>query len=168
MELGSIPMARAPVPAGSIENPIPRRAARVVLVDGQGRVLMFRGFDPAKPNKRYWFTVGGGLDEGETAVQGALRELREETGLDIPESQLEGPVWQQTADFPFDGRWYRQEQEFFAVRVDHWDVTIDGFDAEERRSIDRHHWWTIDELTGTTERFYPAELPELLRAILRS
>jgi 8-oxo-dGTP pyrophosphatase MutT (NUDIX family) len=153
-------------PAGSMDNPIPRRAARVVLVDGSGRVLMFRGCDPASPESRYWFTVGGGLDEGETAAEGAVRELREETGLDVGPESIGHPIWHETADFPFDGRWYRQEQDFYAVRVDSWEVSIDGLDAEERRSIDRHHWWSIDELATTREQFYPEELPILLREIL--
>ncbi len=47
------------------EELIPRRAARVLLLDGAGRVLLLRGFDPAMPEHRYWFTVGGGLDDGE-------------------------------------------------------------------------------------------------------
>ncbi len=151
---------------GTIENPIPRRAARVVLVDGGGRVLMFRGFDPGRPAARYWFTVGGGLDDGETAAEGAVRELREETGLSVTMESLGGPIWRQTSDFPFDGRWYRQEQDFFAIRVDAWEVNIDGFDAQERRSIDGHHWWSVEELISTGERFYPVELPNLLREIL--
>ncbi|TML29501.1 MAG: NUDIX domain-containing protein, partial [Actinobacteria bacterium] len=59
---------------------IPRRASRVLVVDEAGRVLLFHGFDPARPEHGYWFTVGGGLDPGESAVQGAVRELFEETG----------------------------------------------------------------------------------------
>jgi 8-oxo-dGTP pyrophosphatase MutT (NUDIX family) len=156
----------ASAPDGSIENPIHRRAARVVLVDGAGRVLMFRGFDPASPESPYWFTVGGGLDEGETTAEGAVRELREETGLDVRPESIGGPIWHETAEFPFDGRWYRQEQDFYAVRVDSWEVSLEGLDAEERRSIDRHHWWSIEELATTRERFYPEELPILLREIL--
>jgi 8-oxo-dGTP pyrophosphatase MutT (NUDIX family) len=127
---------------------------------------MFRGFDPARPQHRYWFTAGGGLAEGETSRQGAVRELREETGLALSVDDLGEPVWSQVTDFPFDGRWYRQEQDFYAVRVASWEVVIDGFDADERRSIDGFGWWSLADFATTAERFYPAELPDLLREIL--
>jgi 8-oxo-dGTP pyrophosphatase MutT (NUDIX family) len=153
-------------PVGSPDNPLPRRGARVLLLDGAGRILMFRGHDPGRPGSRYWFTVGGGLDDGETPDAGARRELREETGLAIDAADLVGPVWRQITDFPYDGRWYRQEQDFFVVRVDSLEVSTVGFDDEELRSIDDHRWWTVGELETTTERFYPAELPALVRGIL--
>lgn len=143
-----------------------RRAARVLLVDARGRVLLFRGFDPARPEHRYWFTVGGGLDPTEPAAVGAARELFEETGLRRTPDEMGSPVWQDTTQFPFDGRWYRQEQEFFLVRVRHWDVVTTGFDEVELRSIDGHHWWSVEELAATRERYYPESLPDLLRRLL--
>jgi 8-oxo-dGTP pyrophosphatase MutT (NUDIX family) len=153
---------------GSVENPIPRRAARVILVDTDDRVLMFRGTDPGRPGVRYWFTVGGGLDEGETPTEGAARELREETGLDLPAERLGEPVWHQVTDFPYDGRWYRQDQDFFLVRVDTVQVNVDGFDEVERESIEGYQWWSLADLETTSERFYPDELVELLRGILEA
>src|SRR6185503_16970235 len=102
----------------SPQEMIPRRAARVLVVDGAERVLLFRGFDPHEPDRRYWFTVGGGLDPGETSAEGAAREAREEVGLPLVPDQLGEPVWHEVAEFPFEGVWYRQEQDFFLVRVD--------------------------------------------------
>ena len=85
----------------------------------------------------------------------------------IDSAALGAPVWQDTTEFPFEGRWYRQEQDFFLVQVPAWDVVTDGFDAVERDSIDGHRWWTIEELESTAERFYPVDLPDLLRRLLR-
>jgi len=158
--------AVAPSAPGSPDNPIPRRAARVMLVNRKGRVLMFRGLDPGRPDVRYWFTVGGGIDDDEPPAVGAAREMREETGLDLAPESLGEPVWHELIDFPFDGLWYRQDQDFFLVRVDDWAVTYDGFDAVERDSIDGHRWWSVDELERTQEEFYPPELPALLRRLL--
>ena len=145
---------------------IPRPGARVLLVDAEERVLMFRGFDPARPEIWYWFTVGGGVDLGETTRQAAARELREETGLSAPEHTLGEPVWHEVAEFGFDGRTYRQEQDFFLLRVPRWEVDTSGWDEVERRTVNAMRWWTTDELESTDEQFYPAELPALLRRLL--
>ncbi|WP_089156999.1 NUDIX hydrolase [Micromonospora sp. NBS 11-29] len=137
----------------------PRRAARVLLVNASDRVLLFEGSDPARPGHRYWFTPGGGLDPGETPAEGAARELAEETGLRLAPVELGAPVWSETVEFPFDGVWYRQEQEFFLVRVPDWAVDTAGFDEIERATVHGHRWWAVDELTTTAERYYPPDLP---------
>ena len=145
---------------------IERRAARVLLVDGAGRVLLFHGFAPARPGPTYWFTPGGGLDPGESPAAGAARELAEETGLLLAPERLGAPVWTEVVEFPFDGRWYRQTQEFFLARVDGWTVDTGGFTEVERGSVDGHRWWPLAELIGTVERYYPDDLPALLGRVL--
>jgi 8-oxo-dGTP pyrophosphatase MutT (NUDIX family) len=68
----------------SAEAPIPRTAGRVIVVDREGRVLLFRGGDPARPRDgTWWFTPGGGADPGESVEEAARRELFEETGLAV-------------------------------------------------------------------------------------
>jgi len=145
---------------------IPRLAARVLLLDAAGRLLMLRGFDPARPDSRYWFTVGGGLDPGETPLDGAVRELFEEVGLRLLPSDLTGPVHHETVRFPFDGRWYEQQQEFFVARVDAWEVDTSGQDEIELATVDAHRWWSLDELAETDERYYPPDLIDLVRRVL--
>ena len=142
---------------------IDRRAARVVLVDRAGRTLLLRGTDPARPDLRWWFTPGGGLDDGETPAEGAARELREETGLAVAPADLGPPVWHQVTNFSYDNRSYRQDQEFYLFRVDEWEVDTAGFDDEERLTIDQHRWWSADELDATEELVYPETLADLLR-----
>lgn len=144
---------------------ISRRAARVLLIDTAGRVLLFHGWDPARPDHRYWFTPGGGLNPGETTASAAARELFEEVGLAVEPALLGDPVWRDITEFPFDGRWYRQEQEFFLVRMDGVRVDTSGFDEIEQGSIDAHRWWSAAELEATDELFYPVELARLLREL---
>ena len=140
-----------------------RSAARVLLVDGTGRTLLLRGSDPARPGLRWWFTPGGGLNPGESPRDGAARELFEETGLRVTPADLGEPIWHQVAEFSYRNRSYRQDQDFFLLRVAAWQVDTTGFDDEERDTIDQHRWWSADELAATGETIYPAELPELLR-----
>ncbi|MGK5672035.1 NUDIX hydrolase [Micromonospora sp. URMC 106] len=145
----------------------PRRAARVLLVDAAGRVLLFSGSDPARPEHgRWWFTPGGGLDPGETYAEGAARELAEETGLRLPVAAFGAPVHRDLTEFPFDGVWYRQEQEFFLVRVTDHEVDTAGFSEVERASVAAHRWWPLDELATTDERYYPPDLPAVLTRAL--
>jgi 8-oxo-dGTP pyrophosphatase MutT (NUDIX family) len=142
---------------------ITRRAGRVLVIDAGGRVLLLHGFDPARPEEPYWFTIGGGAQPGETLAEAAARELREETGICAEADELGAPVWHEVADFSFDGTSYRQEQDFFQLRIGSAVVLTDGLDHEEAAVIDGHRWWTVAELESTTERFYPRELPRLLR-----
>ena len=142
-----------------------RRAARVVLVDGRGRTLLLHGCDPARPGTGWWFTPGGGLDEGESPAEGAARELFEETGLRVDPADLGDPIWHEVTDFSYGGRDYRQAQHFFVVRVSSWEVDTAGFDEEERASIDTHRWWSAAELDRTTEMFFPRELSVLLSRV---
>jgi 8-oxo-dGTP pyrophosphatase MutT (NUDIX family) len=142
-----------------------RRAARVVLVDHADRILLLRGCDPARPGPRWWFTPGGGLNPGESTADGAVRELFEETGLRVTPGELGEPVWHQVTRFSFDNRQYRQEQDFYLVRVAEWQVDTAGFNAEERATIDEHRWWSAAELDATDEIVYPENLADLVRRL---
>jgi 8-oxo-dGTP pyrophosphatase MutT (NUDIX family) len=144
---------------------IDRRAGRVLLLDRAGRALLLHGGDPARPGQRWWFTPGGGLQDQETPAQGAARELLEETGLRVDWAELGEPVWQETAEFEYDRRQYRQEQEFFLLRVTQWQVDTAGMDADEQKTITEHRWWSADEIEASTEQIFPTELATLLRSL---
>jgi 8-oxo-dGTP pyrophosphatase MutT (NUDIX family) len=146
-------------------EPRRRQAVRILLLDGRERVLLFRGWDPAEPSVLYWFTPGGGLDAGESAAAGASRELFEETGLCVPPAELGEPVHHEVTDFSFNGVPYRQDQDFYLVRVPRWTVDTSGFDRWENDTIDHHHWWSAEELERTEEIYYPRDLLQLLKRL---
>ncbi|WP_250001734.1 NUDIX hydrolase [Actinoplanes sp. M2I2] len=142
---------------------VERRAARVLLVDPAGRALLLQGSDPARPGTTWWFTPGGGLEPGESAAQGAARELFEEVGLRVDPDALGESFHQELTEFSYGGRRYSQEQEFFVLRVPGWQVDTAGMDAEEKATITAHRWWSADEIEASAESVYPVELPGLLR-----
>ena len=90
-----------------------RQAARVVLFDARGRLLLAIGHDADDPARQWWFTIGGGIEEGEDPAAGAVREVREETGIRLRVEDLVGPVLYRTAEFDFAAVTARQDEWFF-------------------------------------------------------
>ena len=94
-----------------------RLTARVLLFDPQGRLLLVRGRATPDAELSFWFTVGGGVDPGETLEAGALREVAEETGFTAVEL---GPVvWERASVFTLaDGETVILKESYFVARPD--------------------------------------------------
>jgi 8-oxo-dGTP pyrophosphatase MutT (NUDIX family) len=93
-----------------------RTAARVLLVDDAGRVLLLSGTDP-QVGSRWWITPGGGLEDDEDLASAAVRELAEETGIQLRTDELVGPIWRRVARFVFTGIDYEQTEFYFVAHL---------------------------------------------------
>ncbi|WP_354644362.1 NUDIX hydrolase [Kitasatospora camelliae] len=141
-----------------------RWTSRVLLVDAEDRLLLLCGRDPRRPGARWWFTVGGGVEAGEDHARAAVRELREETGLTLPEERLGPVVWTRRAVFSVDGRGFDQHEEYRFVRVGPSEVRAMAVDTEEARY--GHRWWRVAELATTAETVRPKRMAALLPGVL--
>jgi 8-oxo-dGTP diphosphatase len=74
-----------------------------VLVEREGRVLVVHTVGPAHTNIDRWGLPGGRCEPGETLVEAAVREAREETGLEVDVGELlaVGEVVSDTHDLLF-------------------------------------------------------------------
>lgn len=142
-----------------------RLSARVAVLDQEGRVLLLRGADPQVPDVPYWFTVGGGVEPGETVRTAAARELWEETGLQVPAEALRGPLWTRVEVFQFNGSMMRSEELFFVLRAQRFEPQTDAHRDLESSVITGHRWCApedIAQLAAAGEAVYPLQLGELL------
>ncbi|RIX26379.1 NUDIX hydrolase [Amnibacterium setariae] len=148
-------------------RPVVRNAARVLLLDPDGRVLLVRGGDPADPEAgTWWLTPGGGLEPGEDARTAALREAFEETGHRV--ERLTGPVARRSSVFPFDGRLIEQREQYFTARVPAFEPTTAGWTELEQRALSGFRWWTLAELRATEETVFPERLADMVSEALQS
>ncbi|MFG3338442.1 NUDIX hydrolase [Glycomyces sp. NPDC048151] len=147
--------------------PVRRVSARVILVDEDDRVLLFFNRDSPVSGAGYYFTVGGGVDEGESLAEAAARELFEETGLRVAPEAL-GPVvcrregpWTTNA-----GLRLHAEESYFFLRTARFDPDLDGLDAGERNEILRAEWLSPADLDATDATVFPVGLAGLLKRLL--
>ena len=147
-------------------TPIPRPAARALVIDPDGRVLLFHAHDPGLDETDIWITPGGALEPGEEFEQALRRELWEEIGW---VSGNIGPwVWSRHHVWNKDNDTYESTERFYLLRVTNNKVEPQFVTPLERRNIVEHRWWGVTEIQAATghEVFVPRRLGDLLVSIV--
>ncbi|MFB9879287.1 NUDIX hydrolase [Planobispora siamensis] len=146
---------------------IHRPTARILLLDDDDRILLWRGLGPTENPEYAWFTPGGGVDPGETLTEAAARELREETGNTVSPEDF-GPVVAVSSGYwrDRDGRLFRAEDSYFLLRLSEPVVDVSGMEDLEHSLLDTFRWWTLPELRTGGEFTIPVDLAALLERLL--
>ena len=135
-----------------------RRAARLIVLDPQGRALMFRYDVPGRDP--FWVTAGGECEPGESFEDAARRELFEETGI-IADPGPE--IARMTPEFiTVEGEPVQADERFFLVRVAEAVIDTSRHTALEQRLMTQHRWFTRAELADWPEAVFPANLNDLI------
>ncbi|HWB31995.1 MAG TPA: NUDIX domain-containing protein [Acidobacteriaceae bacterium] len=142
-----------------------RRTARVLVFDEVGRVLLIRCAMVLKSGEDFvfWVTPGGEIEPGEEPGEAAVRELREELGLELA---VRGPLYTETNEFELAGE--------MRANVDHWFVArcaadaprMKGVTAEELAMMQEMRWWSageVEQALAAGERIFPVDLAERMR-----
>jgi 8-oxo-dGTP pyrophosphatase MutT (NUDIX family) len=138
-----------------------RPAVRVICFDVDGRVLLMNWRDP-HDGSSLWEPPGGGIEEGETPLETARRELAEETGLDparvAPDYR---DVYRETW---WKGRRYTGNEQFFTARYDTPSppLSADGLMPYEVTDLTGHAWVLPADFATLPGRLEPPNLADVL------
>ncbi|WP_051214840.1 NUDIX hydrolase [Granulicoccus phenolivorans] len=149
-------------------RPIRTRVAVRLVVLAQERVLLLADTDPGTPGSLWWTTPGGGMDPGESERGTGVRELWEETGLQVAESELIGPLGDRVAIHGYSDQVAHQRETFFAVRLERpFELDTSNHTADERLTLQQWRWWPLAELVDPDAEIWPAYLLRLVDLIDR-
>jgi 8-oxo-dGTP diphosphatase len=149
---------------------IERPSARLILLDPQDRLFLFKVhqpsvYDPVDPFREpFWIMIGGLVDPGEDYAEAVIREAREETAIVIKDVRW---VWSRERVMQWRDKQVLHRERFFLGRAASAAVDTSGLDDREKSWTLAHRWWTADEIAASSERFEPVDLGLRLRALLR-
>lgn len=143
-----------------------RLSARFLILNEAGHVLLFRFVHRKGPlaGQDFWATPGGGVEEGETLEQAALRELMEETGLRRNDLGMEIARREVVLQLP-DGEHAISDERYFVVRVAADALSWESWTHFEREVMVEHRWWSRQDLLETKATVWPENLVEMLDAV---
>lgn len=147
-----------------LAGPRTRPGVRLVVLDAEDRVLLFRVTDADGGDATWWEAPGGGRHVGETPLAAAARELAEEVGATEQRLVPLGEVHVRHTILA--GADLVKVEDVFAVRLATPDVDTRGWTANEVRDIAEVRWWAPGDLEALT----PGELvpDDLVRLATRA
>ena len=135
-----------------------RVSARVLLRSERDEVLLIR-FEVLRGGLPwvFWATPGGEVEAGESPAEAAVREVREELGVEIA---VEGPVRVEQNRFEHWGEMMDNTDYFFTAEMLRSAPRLSGVTEAERSIMKEARWWTVDEVKASKETIFPIWLSE--------
>lgn len=150
-----------------------RNSVKIVLINNKKELLLLSTDDKKikdsnnNYNGRFWQLVGGKIENDETIMEAAKRELFEETGLKECDVEFyHDVIWEGDLQLNICGVLTDINQKFLVARTKNNNITFNFLTDEEKTSIKSFKWFSLDEIKYSSELIYPVVLPEYLFDIL--
>jgi 8-oxo-dGTP pyrophosphatase MutT (NUDIX family) len=147
--------------------------ARVLLLNKKNELLLMliEDFDigtlDGKKNKRFWCTVGGGIEGEETVSQAALREIHEETGIEPDKIKLGPIVWSGYVDLVVKGVPTRFFETYIVAKTKQREVALHNPTEDEKLVVKKLQWFSLRALRECPDVIFPEGLPIHITPIMR-
>jgi ADP-ribose pyrophosphatase YjhB (NUDIX family) len=134
-----------------------------MLFDERGAVLLIR-FVVMRPDGEFvfWALPGGEIEAGETEIEAAAREVREELGLELT---VAGPVYCDSNQFFHQGEMQDNVDFLFRAECGREAPRLIGFTSDEKEIMREIRWWSEAEVEASEERIFPGNLAERMREL---
>lgn len=111
-----------------------------IVIDG-GNILL----SPQHGEGRFDLP-GGGVDLGEDLEAAVIREVKEETGIDVVVDRLAGVRTSFFADTHGDGGKYHSIMLYYICKKVGGEISVDGFDEREKEYAQAAQWLPLEQL----------------------
>ncbi len=145
----------------------PRTAARIFLLDPDERLLLIHDRLDLHVEESHWIVPGGGVEPGESLTEAAIREVYEETGIEVALPADARPIFVERELFRFAGELIDQTNHYYLARVPAGlsarPVVPTSYETVVALGM---RWWTLAELEASDVIRVPAAMVELIRQAL--
>jgi len=127
-----------------------------MLFDEGGAILLIR-FVVMRPDGEFvfWALPGGEIEPGESEIEAAAREVKEELGLELT---VTGPVYCDSNQFWHQGEMQDNVDFIFRAECGREEPRLIGFTTDEKEIMKELRWWSAAEVAASEERIFPEGL----------
>jgi 8-oxo-dGTP diphosphatase len=128
-----------------------RTTARIVVINNEDKVLLLKMHNSGKS---FWLTPGGKIEDGETPLQAAQRELFEETGITHAKFTIPHEWYIEHVGI-CDGKQTIFKEHIFLAHLANATVHFNNLVDYEKEELINFAWWDVREFKEHNETLRP-------------
>jgi len=149
-----------------------RNSVRILLINQDKEICLMCIETPKSTSKngecldRFWCTIGGEINFDESLEDAAIRELKEETGLNLDDVTFGPEIWLEEFDMMLSGKLTRMNQRFIIAHTSNKQITTKYLTPEEQEVVKEVKWFGLADILNSKEVIYPILLQNYLPDVL--